>query len=345
MLRGVLTQNYAGVTHFAVSETGTLVYIPGKKIEDSPTLSRVDASGKIEPVPQSNEIAVTVRISPDGERMLEGRSWIADEAILGIHELKRNIFRRLCRGAAFWGVWSPDGRLVAHNEARTPDGEREMETWAWDKNLELNLFLTPTDGSGASVRLTKSDKWQVPYSFSSDGKTLAFQAGKNPDGEGWEVWMLDMASRKAYPFVTGGRSNVHPALSPDGRWVAYATKESGRWEVMVRAFPGPGAVSQVSTEGGWEPLWTPDGKTLVYRTLDGKEILGAAFQPGTPPKLEAPRVLVQGAFWPGMVFGRMYDLAPDGKRFYAMAMPEPIPKVDQYVVVLNWVEELKRLMP
>ncbi len=334
VLSGVLTDS-AGGTHFAVSENGTLVYIPGQKYTTAWRPSWVDLAGQVTPFPKPDVefLATGLRLSPDGGKALETRGWLNDEMQVGVHELGRNIYRTLTHGpgAAYWGVWTPDGKSMAYTSEA-------------DRNWVFNLFLAPADGSGQAERLTKSSRQQMPYSFSPDGKLLAFQQG-GLEEDGYEIWILDLRTRKAEPFVTGGRGNLHPAFSPDGRWLAHATKDSGRWEVVVRPYPGPGVVTQVSTEGGWEPIWTPDGKRILYRPQNGEKILTAAFQAGAPPKVQAPRVLVEGPFVGATPFGRFYDMAPDGKRLFVIVQPDRIPPVGQYVVILNWVEELKKLVP
>ena len=152
-------------------------------------------------------------------------------------------------------MWTKDGKNVVLQQE--PEG-----------GFHLNLFLAPADGSRPPERLTKSDKMQQPGGFTPDGRTLVYQQGWMDEGS-YEIWMLPLDTRKPVPVVASHKGDLHPALSPDGRWLTYATKESGKWEVMVRPFPGPGSVTQVSTESGWAPPRSKDGRQIYYQSREG----------------------------------------------------------------------------
>ncbi|MBI5084255.1 MAG: serine/threonine-protein kinase [Acidobacteria bacterium] len=343
---GLMGQSVLGLAHWSVSDNGTLVYVPGLSTSESWAQAWVDMSGRTQPVPepQADPLGVGFHVSPDGTRALESRGWIMDETYMGIREFGRNIWRKISpgHGSAYWAVWSPDGRnIVYQQDVALASGEGAPTGLA---GMKLNLFLVPADLSSPPQRLTTYHRWQHPSSFSPDGRTLAFVQGYQDPATN-EIWMLPMDTRRPYPFVASGKGDTHPVFSPDGRWLAYTSGESGHWEVMVRPFPGPGGATQVSTEGGWEPIWSPDGRRIYYRTLDGSVILSAAFTAGAPLRVEKPQTVVKGHYWPGNGYGRFYDLAPDGKRFLVILGPDPVQPVSQYVVVLNWVEELKRLVP
>jgi len=225
-------------------------------------------------------------------------------------------------------VWTPDGKRIAFGST---------------KEGQINIFWQLADGSGGLERLTTSDFLNAPLSFSPDGQTLAFQEA-NPT-TGTDIWVLRVSDRKVQPFLRTPFNEVSPNFSPDGRWLAYVSDESGRFEVYVQPYPGPGGKWQISTEGGSEPVWNHNAKELFYRNGD---------------KMMAVEITTQGGFAvgkPHMLFERQYvrteafhvpryDVSPDGQRFLMLKpVEQETAAPTQINVVLNWTEELKRLVP
>jgi len=136
---------------------------------------------------------------------------------------------------------------------------------------------------------------------------------------------------------------MHARFSPNGRWLAYSSNESGRYEVYVQAYPVAGARSQISTDGGWEPVWNRNGRELFYRSEDGQRMMAVSiattprFSPGTPMKF------FEGQFMPQNSAMANYDVSPDGQRFLMVAERNETPR--QINVALNWIEELKGKVP
>jgi len=228
-------------------------------------------------------------------------------------------------------LWTPDGtRLIFQTGSVNVPGSE--------------LRLVSADGSSKPSTILRDEKVRyLPTSVSPDGKLLmgvrnvaAPPAGRTDD----EIWVLPLAgdSPKTRPrvFLQSQGAKADPAFSPDGKWVLYTSNETGRNEVYVVPYPGPGGKWQVSNEGGTEPRWAVNGRELFYR--NGGKLMavdvesGASFRPG------APRLLFDK---PGM-----YDVSPDGKRFLmtrrAGAEQGPPPEIR---VVLNWFEELRRRAP
>jgi Tol biopolymer transport system component len=184
-------------------------------------------------------------------------------------------------------------------------------------------------------QLTNSSLIQIPEAWSPDGRFLVFsrwEAATNSD-----LWVFSVTERTARPLLQTPASESAARISPDGRWIAYESDQSGRFEVYVRAFPGPSRDRQVSLDGGSDPRWAPNGRELFYRKDNKMMAVDVSttreFASGTPKQL------FEGAYvlWPGT-----YDVARDGR--FLMLTHEAQP-VSQLILVQNWTEELKRLVP
>ncbi len=179
-------------------------------------------------------------------------------------------------------------------------------------------------------------------SWSPDGQLLAF-VEVNPT-TGYDIWVLRLSDRKAQPFLRTPFNESVPRFSPDGRWLAYISNESGRYEIYVQPYPGPGGKWQISTEGGTEPIWNPNGRELFYRSGDKMMAVDIATQPSfTAGK---PRVLFEGRYELSPATTPNYDVSPDGQRFLMLKPAEASEAAPTQInVVLNWFEELKRRVP
>jgi eukaryotic-like serine/threonine-protein kinase len=219
----------------------------------------------------------------------------------------------------------------------TPDGKQLTFT------IALNLYSMLGDGSGAPERLTTSENGQLPGSWPPDGQWLAFSEADPTTG--YDIWVLGLqGDRKPRPFLQTPSNECGPIFSPDGRWLAYVSDESGRNEIYVRPFPGPGGKTQISTEGGTQPMWAPNGRELFYR--NGDKMMAAAVE--TKPVFAAskPKLLFEAHYETGFSpFERGYDLSPDGQRFLMIKASEQESAATQLNVVLNWSDELRRLAP
>jgi eukaryotic-like serine/threonine-protein kinase len=199
-----------------------------------------------------------------------------------------------------------------------------------------NLYWQLADGSGALERLTTSDHSNIPSSWSPDGKMLAYSEVGAPDG--YDIWVLRLSDHKAQPFLKTKFNEAAAQFSLDGNWVAYASDESGRNEIYMQPYPGPGGKWQISTVGGREPLWNRNGRELFYR--NGNKMMAAevalkpSFSPGTP------KMLFEGPYQslPGIS-------TPDGQRFLMLKADQQDISARQINVVLNWFEELRQRVP
>lgn len=146
------------------------------------------------------------------------------------------------------------------------------------------------------------------------------------------------------PLLATPFNELGASISPDGRWVAYVSDESGRPEVYVRAYPGPGGRWLISTDGGNHPVWGPDGKEIFYRAFPGGGMVSVPVEARTEFSPGRPSKLFDGRFEVGDRTFRSYDISPDGKRFL-MVQGEEESASTEVVVVLNWFQELERLVP
>jgi serine/threonine-protein kinase len=343
MVQGVLQSPVSGAAQYSFSNTGSLVYVPGGIQTSQSRLVWVNRTGAEQPMVAPAHVFRNPRISPDGRRVAVGIT--EQETQLWLYDLLRDTLTRL----TFEGntnqlpAWTPDGKRIAFQS---------------NKEGPLNIFWQLADGSGGLERLTASEYPQAPHSWSPDGQLLAFNE-VNPI-TGREIWVLRMSApstgsgqnpsaasgqvRKAQLFLRAPLLQSAPRFSPDGRWLAYVSDESGRSEIYVQSYPGPGGKWQISTEGGTEPVWNPKGRELFYRS--GAKMLAVDIT--TQPKFAGgkPRTLFEGHYQPTPATSPNYDVSPDGQRFL---MLKPIEQNQaaptQINVVLNWFEELKRRVP
>jgi len=323
-----VTQNTAA-GQFSVSDSGWLVYASGGIIPDwQSSLVWVDQKGNAQPATSFKTPFWAPRISPDGQRIAYntiGREWR-----VWIYDLNRGSATRLTgEGKSDFAIWTPDGKRVI------------FKCW---RAGEPNLCWQPADGSQPMEQLTTSDYHQVPGSFSPDGGTLAFVELRSDTG--WDINLLDLKSRRVTPFLNSKANEYYPDFSPDGHWMAYMSDESGRPEVYIRPFPGPGGKWQVSTEGGWQPLWARNGKQLFYWSTEERQVWVVDVRIDGSFSASKPRLLFRGT---GFILGmpnRTWDISLDGQRFLIVKEGERKPQpVTEMILVQNWLEELKRLVP
>ncbi len=303
------------------SEEGTLIYVPsGTSVERS--LVWVDPEGNESLVTEERRNFAAPRISPDGtqialtilEQNAPNNVWIYD--------LRADSFRRLTfEGANGAQTWSPDGKWIAFQSNR--DGP-------------ANLYRRLADGSGSAERLTTTQSLQMTISWSSDGSALTHtQAGS------FDTWVLPMeGDSKSQRLITGG---LWATFSPDGQWLAYSVFERGQPNIYVSPYQEPEVKWLVSgEEGGAQPVWSPDGTELFYRS--GDKMLVVSVQTGPTLSTGKPRVLFERSYVSSSISVgyQYYDISPDGKRFLMM---KEAAESTQINVVLNWFEELKRLVP
>ena len=326
VVEGVLQPTDTGAAHYSVSATGSLAYIAGNVQATQSKLVWVDRKGLEQALPARPHSYRSPRLSPDGRRVAVTIEEAEDD--IWLYELARDTLTRLTFQGSLnlLGAWTPDGKRI---------------TFESTKEGPQNIFWQMADGSGGLERLTTSEYIQAPTSWSGDGQLLAF-IEVNPS-TGRDIWVLRLSDRKAQPFLRTPFNETAPQFSPDGRWLAYVSDESGRFEVYVQPYPGPGGKWQISTEGGTEPVWNRNGRELFYRSGDKMMAVDVATQPGF--SVGKPQMLFQGQYVPTPATFPDYDVSTDGQRFLMLKPVEPGAAPTQINVVLNWTEELKRLVP
>jgi serine/threonine-protein kinase len=336
VLEGVASSPAAGQAQYHVSETGLMVYRPGTvDIEPFP-IAWADRSGQLENLLEDAGIYGTPRLAPDGRRLAvsvqRGNNWD-----VWVYDIERDVSTRLTFESGYDAdpVWSPDGRYVAFVSDRD-DGR-------------FATYRTRSDGSGEAERLIEPGKLEfpAPVSWSPDGTRLLLIT-PGPNGSD-DLWFLPAdGNGEPEPFLTSQFGEVDGSFSPDGRWIAYRSNETGNSEIYVRSTEGPGKW-QISDGGGWQPRWSGDGRTLFFRNHEGLnaidvEAVGDEFRTGRPEFLfgeifGGPA----GVRLPGYLFYD-YDVSADGERFVVFPRRTERGRSSSAVhVVSGWFEELRRL--
>ena len=316
---------YMGV--MTASANGELLYQHGGSAGGS-QLAWYDGSGQPGPlvVPETAEY-FNPALSPDGSKLavaIESNGtqdiWVIDVA--------RHTKTRITFGPQYGSrpVWWPDGKSIFYSAG--PAGNPDA------------LVRQNADGTGAKETLLESPGVSMlAFSVSPDGRYIVFMRRDLQTKTGWDIWAMPLfGDRKPFPVVSTSFSDVTPALSPDGKWLAYANDESGRYEVYIQPFPSGAGRWQVSTNGGAEPTWRNDGKELMYDAI--QQLMAVDVKPnGNAFELGTPHVLFKTSTVPGP--SGAYTVSGDGKKFVlnaisAQAITEP------FTLVTNWTADLKQ---
>jgi serine/threonine-protein kinase len=324
----------SGAMQLTTSETGALAYVPGGILpEGDQAVVWVDRKGSIRLLPLPVAGYTAPRLSPDGRRVAFDSRGL--NRTIWIYDLERGTRTALTQsGTPAYAVWTPDGKRIVFAAGAT--GNR-------------NLFWSLADGSGAPERLTTNEFSQWPASWSPDGRTLLFV--QQTPANGADIWALDVGARPpaARPVLRTPGYNGWPALSPDGRWLAYASNESRTLQVYVQPYPTLGARHQVSVNGGASPVWSRDGRQLFFVEGTGTQLFSVDVTPGASFGAGIPRLVLelpQGAIFVGAP-ATGYDVSLDGASFIGIqARPGPAqPTTTQIQLTLNAFEELRVRAP
>jgi serine/threonine-protein kinase len=333
LLEDVAANAATGGGQFDFSSGGTFVYMAGKSSAQLWQMGWLEASGKTSPLLAPPGTYRTPRFSPDGQKLAFG----GEGPDVYIHDFQRDTTTRLTNlGNAQVPVWAPDGKHLIFQSTGN----------------DVTFYWVRSDGAGEPQRLLESTNNMVPWSVSPDGRRLAyFQHGTTA----YDLWTLPLdltdpdhpKPGKPELYLQTPRDKRAPRFSPDGRWIAYRSNESGNEEVYVQPFPDASRGKWLISSGGaFYPLWSNNGRELFYESLDGRIMVvdytveGDSFLPGKARVWSDKQLFYTGT--------SNLDLAPDGKRFVVLTMPETAggEKGPVHITMLqNFFDELKRRIP
>jgi serine/threonine-protein kinase len=228
-------------------------------------------------------------------------------------------------------AWSRDGRHLAFGS---------------DRLGHTTVFLQAADGSGQPEQLMAGKRIQMPLSFAPDGRLLF---SEEVEGHGRDIHAVTLdGSRKVEALVATTANELNAEVSPDGKWLAYDSNESGQFEVYVRPYPNVGDGRwTISQQGGRQPLWSRDGRELFYRDFSGAVMAVPVSGVPTFTAGEVVKIVDGGSYAGAGPFGsaRTYDVARDGQRLLMIKGDNANSNAHRIVVVVNWFDELKRLAP
>ncbi len=328
-----------GARGYAIASSGALVYAPGTA-GASPSFRRslvwVDREGREELLPAPPGAYDHPRISPDGTRVAlrvmttNNDIWISDL-------LRKTLTRLTFDNAAGYPLWTPDSKRIVF--------------FVDNEGIDDGVCWKAADGTGGVEPIGIVPGLDIfPVSWSGNGKTLILSASDSSldSRSTWDIGVLSMEGDHKYkPLLSGKYEEHQPQTSPNGRWLAYASNESGKDEIYVRSFPEVDKERwQVSTSGGTNPLWSPDGRELFYRNGDAVIAVSVRTEPGF--SLETTKVLFTGTFVSNSEQGTAWDISHDGKQFLMMKEVSATSAAGgqrKINIILNWLEVLKQRVP
>jgi Tol biopolymer transport system component len=312
---------------FSASQYGDLVYHSGSAAPGQ--VVWMDASGKQLGTVGEPGLIWEVRLSPDGKTLVETVGDLhSKNNDLWVVDLVRGVRTRFTFNPALhaFPAWSPDGAKIAFSSTRSGD---------------FNIYLESANGTGTAEPLVEDNGVKRVRDWSRDGRYIAYDRLSLHGETGWAIWILPLfGDKKPFPFLQSQFNEQVPSFSPDGKWLAYDSNESGRVEVYVVPFPQGNGKWQVSTSGGSDPLWRQDGKELFYLSPENRLTAVAIQEKSGSLEIGNPQALFQ-VNPPATVGVVPYDVAPDGKKFVVLTQP-PQSSAEPITLVTNWMALLKK---
>jgi eukaryotic-like serine/threonine-protein kinase len=311
---------------FSASQTGMLAYMQGEGVSGT-DLALYDRRGNIIGTVGERAMFADPNISPDGSKVAVGiydnQTRVYD---IWIYDIQRGIRTRFTFDPVNeqFPLWTNDGRSIVYSKSK-----EGVET----------LVMKSSTGAGVEEILTQSNRLMIANAWSPDGKYLAYFTAGDPQ-TGFDSWILPIENGKdPYPFLRTQFNEGGPVFSPDGKWIAYASNESGRSEVYVRPFLEPGGKWQISTDGGSRPNWMSDGGEIIYITENGTimsaeiSIKESAIDVGTVRPLFETRA---------SMYRKTYDVTPDGQLFVTDSLPEGDDDNEMITLIVNWDADVRK---
>jgi len=336
VLEQVRNSNGTAGAQFSFSQSGSFVYVPGRNVTNLFSLYWLTSDGKMQPLRETPAAYLNPSFSPDGKSIASSMA-AGGKRDIWVYSWERDTLTRLTFTADLSSapVWTPDGKRIAYAVTT----ERGLFNISWKR----------ADGVGDAQRLFEGKSSLAQPSWSPDGRTLAF-VEINTDTNG-DIMTLSVEGDEktgwkpgpAKPFLNTPSNEFYPAFSPDGRWLAYMSNESGHYEVYVRPFPGPGGKWQISTGSGVFPEWSTNGREIFYRTLENKIMVAAYTAAGDSFRAEKPRSWSDVQIFDLGIFERNFALHPDGKRIAVLKAPaEAQSGVTTVAFIFNFSDEIRR---
>ena len=322
VMENVMGSRNSGLSYMDVSGNGLLAFVPGEETYVRRVLAWGYPDGTIERLATPPVAYNAPRLARDGRRVAV--TVLGDSsADTWIYDIERETMTRLTfEGNNFVPIWSPDGAWIAFSS---------------DRSGRQAIYRKPSDGSGAAeLLLGDDDTSYTPNSWSPDGRYLAVDATSGTS----DISILSIEDGEVSEFLHTDYEEYMSAFSPDGKWIAYCANESGRYEIYVRPFPGPGGKWQISSNGGAEPYWSRDGSKLFFR--DDERILEVDVETsGGSLRAGRPRVVLEDM--EQLTIEQTYSVDSIGERFLEIVpADEGESGPDRVVVMVNWFDELRR---
>jgi serine/threonine-protein kinase len=334
VLDGLITSEGYGAAHYAFARNGTLVYIPGGPDHYYSALTTIDLDGKVERINIPPRLYGGAEVSPDGNRLLV--SVLGANASIWLYEFQRGTMTRMTSEWDNYAIaWHPSGRSMAFTSNRGGNA---------------GVWQMSADGAGQPERLANTSSDATVGSWSGDGKWLCYSPTSHETGA--DIWVISIEEdRVAKPLIATPFQEFNPSFSPDGRWIAYVSDESGQPEIYVQPFPTTGQKWKLSENGGDTPEWSADSRTIYF--LGGNNIMSVSIEadPSFAPGRAKSLLKIEHADV------QYFDVYPDGKRFIVMgpnrdidgsgpvitpgALHRIFPTITPELrVVVNWFEDL-----
>jgi hypothetical protein len=337
VLEGVITSEGYGSAQYAFSQNGTLVYIAGGPDHYYSELSTIDLDGNVEPLDVPSRLYGRARISPDGKRLVT--AILGANASLWVYEFERGTMTRMTRRwDNYSAVWRPSGKEI---------------TFGSNRGGDVSIWQISADGGGQPDLLTKATPNSLVGTWTSDGKWLCYtQVSEETNAD---IWVISSDKPPVSKLIIQTPfQEFHPSFSPDDRWIAYVSDESGRPEVYVQPFPVTGQKWKLSVDGGDSPEWSPDGRKLYY--LCGQKIMSVSITAG--PEFTPARARTALDIDHTTIFD--FDVYPDGQKFLLVGRSHGVgqspglaiagagsflsyrtPAKSEIHVAVNWFEEFR----
>lgn len=313
---------------FTLSENGLLAYQGGEASDAAMQLLWYDRTGKKVAETGTPGTYFNPAVSPDGRKMAVAVSPAGSVTQnIWVFDLVRGIKTRLTfdPGIDREPTWSPDGKSVV---------------FISDSEGASHVFMKAADGTGRTTPLVVDNASEFLPSFSSDARYVVMQRGLTEGNPHFGIWAMPLfGDRKPFAAVEGQFDSIRPALSPDGKWIAYQSSEAGHPEIFVVPFGRGGGKWLVSTNGGFWPRWRPDGKELFYISPDYKVMAAAITAQGMSLSVGKVEQLFQA--YPAFTATSFYDVAPDGKKFIIISRAES-QAAEPLTLVVNWTALLNK---